>query len=332
MQVCVAGEQNGVTPPQSPSPRHPAQVPPPVAVSQRGLSAEQREVSAVVQAAQTPFGRQIGASAPHSAADEQPRQVDFVASQTDLLPVHAELAPAAHWTHAPVVEQTGSDAGQSGEAAQARQVWAVVSQIGFVPLQSAFDAQPTHAPLPTSQSEAAPLHEVLLVAEQAPHAPEGWHAGAAPPHSPSIAQPRQLCAVASQTGLSAGQSASFAQAMQSPTVASQIGIAPVQEEVLTAEHWPHAPLGSQAGVAPPHWVSFVQAVHAWAVVSQTGFVAPHWVFVAHVLQIPSVVLHAEVGPVQDDELVAEHTPHAPLGWQAGVAPPHWASVVQPLHV
>jgi hypothetical protein len=48
--------------------------------------------------------------------------------------------------------------------------------------------------------------------------------------------------------------------------------------------------------------------------------------VLQVLQIPSVVSQVEVGPVQDDALVTEHTPHAPLGWQAGVAPPHWASV------
>jgi hypothetical protein len=31
-------------------------------------------------------------------------------------------------------------------------------------------------------------------------------------------------------------------------------------------------------------------------------------------------------------LVAEHTPHAPLGWQAGVPPPHCASPVHPVHV
>jgi hypothetical protein len=243
MQVCIAGEQKGVTPPQSASPRQPTQLPPPAAVSQRGAEVGQREVSAVVQAAHTPFGRQIGASVPHSATDEQPRQVDVVASQTGLLPMHAELAPAAHWTHAPVVEQTGRGAAQSAAASQARQVCVVASQIGVVSLQSGFDAQPTHVPVPMLQSEAAPLHEALLVAEQAPHAPEGWQAGAAPLHSPSMAQPRQLCAVASQTGWSAGQSASFVQAMQSPEVASQIGVAPAQEAVLVAEHWPQDPLG-----------------------------------------------------------------------------------------
>jgi hypothetical protein len=275
MQVCVAGEQKGVTPPQSASPRQPTQLPPPAAVSQRGAEVGQREVSAVVQAAQTLLGRQIGASARHSADDEQPRQDDVVASQTGLLPVHAGATPAAHWTHAPVVEQTGSSDAQSAVAAQARQLCMVASQIGVVPLQSAFDAQPTHMPVPVSQREAAPLHAALLVAEQAPHAPEGWQAGAAPPHSPSMAQPRQLCAAASQTGWPAGQSASFVQPMQSPEAASQIGVAPVQEAPLVAEHWPQAPLDWQAGVAPPHWASLVQAVHSWVVESQTGFVAPH---------------------------------------------------------
>jgi hypothetical protein len=96
MHLRVAGEQNGVTPPQSASPRQPTQVPPPAAVSQRGAEAEHREVSVGVQAAQTPFGRQSGAPVPQSAFEAQPRQVEVVASQTGLLPMHDVLAPAAH--------------------------------------------------------------------------------------------------------------------------------------------------------------------------------------------------------------------------------------------
>jgi hypothetical protein len=36
-----------------------------------------------------------------------------------------------------------------------------------------------------------------------------------------------------------------------------------------------------------------------------------------------------VAPVQVAELVAEHWPQAPPGWQAGVMPPHSASPLQP---
>jgi hypothetical protein len=39
-----------------------------------------------------------------------------------------------------------------------------------------------------------------LVAEHCPQAPPGWHAGVAPPHSPSPAQPRQVWVVVLQIG------------------------------------------------------------------------------------------------------------------------------------
>lgn len=173
MQVCVAGEQNGVTPPQSPSPRHPAQVPPPVAVSQRGLSAEQRETSVGVQAAHKPSGRQIGVAAPQSELEAQPRQVELAESQMGLLPVHPEASLAEHWTQAPVAEQTGAVDEQSEAAAQARQARVVASQMGVVPPQSVLDLQLTHAPAVVSQIAVAPEHAVSFVAEHASHAPLG---------------------------------------------------------------------------------------------------------------------------------------------------------------
>jgi hypothetical protein len=206
----------------------------------------------------------------------------------------------------------------------------VASQIGVAPLQSLFEVQPTHAPAPVSQRLVVPVHEIAFVAEHAPHAPVGWHAGVAPPQSPSEAQPPQLCVVASQTGLSAGHWASAVQPMQAPELASHSGVAPVQAAALVVEHCPHAPLGWQAGAETPHWASLAQATHAWAVVSQTGFVEPHWGLASHVAQTPSAVSHAEVGPVQAALLVEEQTPHEPFGWHAGVAPPHWLSLVQPV--
>jgi hypothetical protein len=50
---------------------------------------------------------------------------------------------------------------------------------------------------------------------------------------------------------------------------------PTHAVATVVEHWPHAPLGWQAGVAPPHWASVAQPWQVCAVGSQTGAVAPH---------------------------------------------------------
>ena len=39
----------------------------------------------------------------------------------------------------------------------------------------------------------------------------------------------------------------------------QTGVTPEHAVALVTEHWPHAPLAWQAGVAPPHWLSLVHA-------------------------------------------------------------------------
>jgi hypothetical protein len=110
-------------------------------------------------------------------------------------------------------------------------------------------------------------------------------------------------------------------------------------------------------VAPPHWASLAQPWHVFVCVSQTGFAPPHWALVLHVVQIPAATSQLALGPVQALLFVAEHTPQAPEGWQAGpeidplqsvspaqprqawvvpsqkgVAPPHWAFDVQPTQV
>ena len=41
----------------------------------------------------------------------------------------------------------------------------------------------------------------MLLDEHCPHAPDVWHAGVAPPHSPSPAQARQVCVATLQTGV-----------------------------------------------------------------------------------------------------------------------------------
>jgi len=119
------------------------------------------------------------------------------------------------------------------------------------------------AQLPTlvRQYGVAPVHSVVLVVEHCPHAPDGWHAGVAPPHSPSPEQPRQVWKVASQRGAAAGQSPSARHDTQLPVGAWQNGFVPVHSELFVAEHWPHAPDGWQAGVAPPHSPSPAQARH-----------------------------------------------------------------------
>jgi hypothetical protein len=52
------------------------------------------------------------------------------------------------------------------------------------------------------------------------------------------------------------------QATQVPLVVLQTGVAPEHCVALVAEHWPQAPLGSQAGAEPGHCES---VEHAWQV-------------------------------------------------------------------
>jgi hypothetical protein len=56
-------------------------------------------------------------------------------------------------------------------------------------------------------------------------------------------------------------------------------------------------------------------------VLQTGVTPPHSAFELQFTQVPVATAHAGIDPVQRVVLVAEQTPQAPEGWQAGVAPP-----------
>jgi hypothetical protein len=95
----------------------------------------------------------------------------------------------------------------------------------------------------------------------------------------------------------------------------------VQSAVFVVEHWPQAPDPWQAGVAPLHSLSPAQARQTCALVLQTGVTPPHSAFEMQFTQVPLPTLHAGIDPVQRVVLVAEQTPQAPDGWQAGVAPP-----------
>ncbi|MFL5303689.1 MAG: hypothetical protein ACJ8F1_00675 [Polyangia bacterium] len=100
----------------------------------------------------------------------------------------------------------------------------------------------------------------------------------------------------------------------------------MQAAALLAEHCPHAPEGWQAGVVAPHSVSPPQPRQLCKFPSQTGAVAlPQSAFARHATQLPVAAKQIGVAPVHWDVLVAEHCPHAPEAWQAGVAPPHSVS-------
>lgn len=226
---------------------------------------------------------------------------------------------------------------QSPSAAQARQACDVASHTGVAPEHCASLRQATQVPEAVRQSGVAPVHSVVFVDEHWPHVPDGWQAGVEPPHSLSLLQPRQVWKVASHLGEAAGQSASARHVTHVALGAWQSGFVPVHCVVLVAEHWPHAPDEApdvwQAGVAPLHSLSPAQARQICAEVLHTGVVPPHSALEMQFTHVPLATLQAGIEPLQRVVFVAEHTPHAPDGWQAGVEPPPQSpSPVQPRHV
>ena len=148
------GWQAGVAPPQSLSPAQPRQV--------------------------WNVPSHFGEAAGQSASARQVTQLPLAAWQRGLAPVHRAAFVAEHWPHAPLDWQAGADAPHSPSPAQPRQTWAVVLQTGVTPPHSALEMQFTHVPLATLQAGIDPVQRVVFVAEQTPHAPDGWHAGVAP--------------------------------------------------------------------------------------------------------------------------------------------------------
>ena len=82
---------------------------------------------------------------------------------------------------------------------------------------------------------------------------------------------------------------------------------------FVAEHWPQAPPGWHAGVAPPHSLSPPQARQVCVLKLQIGVDAPHCAFDVHGTQVPVVAKQTGVAPPQSAAFVAEHWPHAPPG-------------------
>lgn len=74
----------------------------------------------------------------------------------------------------------------------------------------------------------------------------------APPHWASLVQGEQVWVARSQLGVVPWQSAFVVHPTHVPLAVSQAGVVPPQRAAFVAEHWPHAPVERQAGVAPPH--------------------------------------------------------------------------------
>jgi hypothetical protein len=143
------------------------------------------------------------------------------------------------------------------------------------------------------------------------------------------------------TGVVPLQSAFAVQPTQRPAVVSHTRVLPVQLAAFPAEHCPHAPVGSQAGVVPPHSPSPPHARHArndgsqmgtepaqslfvrhpthvFVVVLQSGVVPLHVLLLTQATQVAVGTSQAGAEPPQWVAFVAEHSPHAPLARHTGV--------------
>jgi hypothetical protein len=107
-----------------------------------------------------------------------------------------------------------------------------------------------------------------------------------PPQSPSAAQARHMCDVASHTGVAPLHCASLRQATHVPLVVRQKGAAPEHSVAFVAEHWPQVPLGWQAGVVPPHSESPLQPRQVWKVASHRGAAAGQSPSARQLTQVP----------------------------------------------
>jgi hypothetical protein len=203
--------------------------------------------------------------------------------------VQAVLLVAEHWPHAPLGWHAGAELGHWLSLAHAWHRCVLVLQMGDVPPHCAFVLQLAHTPSETLHTGVVPEHFVTFVAEQMAHAPFGWQAGVAPGHWPSFAQAWHTCADVLQTGVVPLHSAFETQGTHVPFAVLQAGVAPVHFTEFAAEHWPQAPFGSQAGVAPPQSESVVQAWHVWRIGSHTGFAPEQSLFTRQVTQVPVVV-------------------------------------------
>ena len=170
-------------------------------------------------------------------------------------------------------------------------------------------------------------------------------------HSPSPAHARHRCVVVLHTGVVPPHCAFDVHGTHVALDTSQAGVAPVHLVALVAEQIPQAPLDWQAGVAPPHSLSPLQArqtrnagsqtgveppqsafarqpTHDFVEVLQTGVAPEHWLLFRHCTQVAVEVSQMGVEPPHRPMLVAEQAPEAPLDWQAGALAGQSASAAQ----
>ena len=115
--------------------------------------------------------------------------------------------------------------------------------MGLAPAHCPEPRQPTQTPPAASQTGVVPPQVVAFVAEHAPHAPFGWHAGVEPPQSTSATHARHRCVVVLHVGVVPEQLALVVQATQVAEAASQAGVAPEHSVAFVGEQTPHAPDG-----------------------------------------------------------------------------------------
>jgi hypothetical protein len=165
-------------------------------------------------------------------------QVAVAVLQTAVAPVHAVVFVAEQAPHAPVGWQAPPDAFPAQLASLPQPTHLSPAPHTGVVLEathaSGFAAvHCTHVAVVLSQTGVDPVHAVPSVAEQTPHAPEGWHAPpeAFPVQSESLAQPTHV-SPAPHTGvvLEATHAASLEAVhwTQVPVAVSQTGVDPEQ--------------------------------------------------------------------------------------------------------
>jgi hypothetical protein len=270
-----------------------------------------------------------GVVPPQSALDAHPTQRPAAPLQIGVAPPQRVTFVPEHWPQPPLSSHAGVAPPQSVSVEHATQACVTSSQTGAVPLHWAAEMQPTQSPAVASQAgRPVPMHFVRLVAEHCPQAPLGSQAGAEAGHSASLAHARQVCVVPPQTGVVPPHWELDVHATHMPIETLHAGVVLTHSERLVEEHWPQAPLGSQAGVAPPHAASLVQPRQVCVPTSQTGAAAPQSALPRHATHTPFVISQRGVAPVQRVVFVAEHCVQTPLAKHAGVAPPHSASPAQ----
>jgi len=141
-----------------------------------------------------------------------------------------------------------------------------------------------------------------------------------------------VCSETLHTGVVPLQSALTSHPTHAPDAVLHTEFGPEHFVVLLAEHTPHAPVGWQAGVAPPQSTSPAQARHACVVPLHTGALPPQSPFTRQPTQVPDAARQRGVVPPHAIVFAAVHWPHAPEGSHAGVVPPQSPSPAQPWHV